>query len=546
MSLKSLLYRRDTQPLLFGALALLMGALVGFVTIAISNPSLLWLVVLLCAPLGLVVALTTYNFLLRRHHGASAHATVATAQAAAAARPVVKEAAFSWQEWGLLVLGFITFTRFSDVMVHVHGLPSIAKPLVTLLEVGVFARWFFKRQPPRGWARPTILLLAYGVARAASLLYADDFGAAQGALIDYLKDVVIAILFVMIMQRGITLRRVHWALIWAGIFMGTISSVQYLGGMLDRTFYGFGMAEIQHIVGRSLSYRMTGPVGDPNFYAQFLLPLVPLAFERLWNEKKWWLRLLAFWGLAATLGAIVFTFSRGALVALGIMIGLTLLRHPPRPKHLVIAALVLLPVLGALPPSYMDRMRTLVDFLPGADSDPSSEVSFRGRTSELFVGWLMFKDHPLLGVGLHNYPAHYQSYSRGLGLDSRAEPRAPHSLYVEIGAELGLLGVSLFGLLLWSVFRGMHRAREELEAAGWHDYAAMVEALSLGIIGYLAAAIFLHAAYPRVMWVLVGIALGTKQVADYQTRLAAPRGSPVPRPVTAHYAPTAEALRGRV
>lgn len=38
---------------------------------------------------------------------------------------------------GLLALIFITFTRFSDVLVNDHGLPSISKPFIFLLAIGI-------------------------------------------------------------------------------------------------------------------------------------------------------------------------------------------------------------------------------------------------------------------------------------------------------------------------------------------------------------------------------------------------------------------------
>ena len=48
------------------------------------------------------------------------------------------------------------------------------------------------------------------------------------------------------------------------------------------------------------------------------------------------------------------------------------------------------------------------------------------------------------------------------------------------------------------------------------DYANITWALSVGLIGYLTGSLFLHLAYPRYFWLLIGLVLATKNVADYE------------------------------
>ncbi len=521
-------------PMLFGALALLSGVMVGLLPVASSNPSVIGIVFLLSIPLLVVVALAIYRLwpkgrvVALRGGGGSASRALPQSEGFSAPAPHVagrrvalsvsappgKPAPISLLEWGLLILVFTTYTRFSDVLVHSHGFPSIAQPLVVLLLAGILGRIFLLGKPALNWVRPAVLLAAYGIVRAASLLYADDFAPAQEAMIDYTKDAIVALIVVLLLANGTMLRRVLWSLLWAGLFLGTISTLQYLTGSFDRTYFGFGQAAIMNIIGSMDDFRIGGPLGEPNTYAQFMLPLIPLAMDRFVHEKKLLLRLLALWALLVVVLAVVFTFSRGALLSMVVMVGIMVLRHPPKPRDIMIAILMLAVLFPFVPPQYLDRMATLLDFLPGAEAATEQEVSFRGRTSELTVGWLMFRDHPLLGVGLHNYPSNYQRYSRELGLDPRREARAPHSLYLEIMSELGLLGIATFGALLWNMFVGMYRARTALQANGKEEYAEMLASLSIGLVGYLTAAVFLHAAYPRFFWLLVGVALAAPQIAQ--------------------------------
>src|SRR5512141_1367992 len=77
-------------------------------------------------------------------------------------------------EFGLLMLTFITYTRFSDIAVHTYHAPSIAKSFIVILLIGVFIRWIVTHEKPRGLLLPTVLVVAYGLVGFTSLLYVPD------------------------------------------------------------------------------------------------------------------------------------------------------------------------------------------------------------------------------------------------------------------------------------------------------------------------------------------------------------------------------------
>lgn len=439
---------------------------------------------------------------------------------AAAGGLIVAAATFARLEWGLLALVFITYSRVSDVAVAEYGAPSVAKFFVVFLLGIVVLRAVLHGERPTGWVRPAALLAVYGVVGALSLFYAAETDRAQAVLSDYVKDMLIAVLVVVLLQRGRTLRRVVWVLLAVGIFLGTIGVVQYATGSFDNNFLGFGRAGLLHIVGQTNDYRISGPLANPNAFGQILLVIVPLAFDRLWNERSIWLRVLAGWALAVTVLAIVFTFSRGAFLGLVVVIALVFLRHPPRPAIVLLSLVVVLAVAPFIPAEYTSRISSLQEGIPFLGGNVRAEASLRGRTSEMTVGWRMFADHPIIGVGWGNYPAHYQTYSRLLGLDPRRGTRSPHSLYLQVAAETGLLGLAVFGLLLWQMYSGLLKAQRALRAADRTELADIVVAFTIGITGYLTHAVFIHGAYPRFFWLLVGIAFAAPLVA----RTEAPPG----------------------
>src|SRR5262249_26219455 len=149
------------------------------------------------------------------------------------------------------------------------------------------------------------------------------------------------------------------------ILMGGIVTYQYLTGTMTNQYWGYGQAEIRQIVGSVRAYRSTGPIGDANFFAQIMVVLIPFGLERAWKEKKMRWRVLA--GIAAGLSflAVVFSFSRGAFLALLAYAGMIMLYFKLRPTKILMLAVFAIPFLFFIPDSYMQRIDSIIDAIPG-------------------------------------------------------------------------------------------------------------------------------------------------------------------------------------
>ena len=442
--------------------------------------------------------------------------------AAAVFAPVFLIICIYYPEWSLVGLFILSYTRFSDVTVRFYGVPSTAKPYIALLLIVVIMRLWWFGDRPQHWQRALFVVVIYGLLGALSLLYADYPSVVSDNLSDFAKDGLIVMLLALLITNTAHLRMVVWALLLAGIFMGSISVYQQLTQTFDSIYWGFGQAEIQHIVGQSNDYRIGGPFGSPNAYSQVMLPLIPLALDRVWNEQRIELRLLAGWALAAIVMTIVFTFSRTGFMVMVLLLALMFIRRPPRLTSIILTILIIIPLLQFVPASYTERLSTLTDLLPGSGTDAREEVSFRGRLSENLAGIQAFSDHPLIGVGWGNFPKHYQTYARHIGTDNRRIERGTHNLYLEIAAEQGLLGILVMAGLFGLTFQGLYQARHNFQKRDLDDYAGMALAVSIALLGYLTAGIFAHLAYPRHFWLLIGLSLSIYQISkngvDIQTQ----------------------------
>jgi putative inorganic carbon (HCO3(-)) transporter len=418
-----------------------------------------------------------------------------------------------YPEIGALTLIFAGYTRLSDVLLE-QGAPfSVVELLVGWLILVLALRWALLGEAPQFTPVGLFLLVAYGLVGLATLLYAADTGRAVAAILDYVKNSLLVLLLIITLRRPSSLRRAAWALLGAGLFLAALSVHQQLTGSFEHSYGGFSVAGLEHIAAGNNGFRIGGPMGSPNFYAMILIPLVPLALDRLWHERSGLLRLLAGGTLLVVVLSIVFTFSRGGFLALLVVGTLMLfwLRH--RPVLLLALMMALLLLLPLLPAEYSTRLATIPGAVLGNDLPPA-EAAIRGRTSEWIVGWQMFLDHPFGGVGWNNYPIHYLSYSSQLGLDSRRTERSAHSLYLEIAAESGLPGLVIFLFLLAAIYAALWQAYQRFRSRpDGANYTGLVTALAIGLTGYLVASLFLHAAYPRFLWTLAGIALAAPATA---------------------------------
>ena len=415
-------------------------------------------------------------------------------------------------ELGLAAFVFIVYIQLNLVIGKFHpGIPSPAVPLLGILMFLILWRMVIYGDRARGWKRAGFMLLLVA-GWFFSVLVADNSVLALLKLQKFIENAVLALVVVFFIQRSSSLRGVIWTLLFAGIFMASISVFQNLTSTFGNDYWGFG-GWTQATTGGTSNHRLTGPYGNPNGYAQVLIVLVPLALDRLWHEKTLRFRLLAGYALAVCVLTIFFTYSRNGFITLIFTVGFFFVMRRPSFVPLVISIALGVILLQFLPASYIQRITTLFQFSSNSTSRVSDQ-SFLGRISENVAAWRMFQDHPLFGVGLDNFQIKYQTYSRQIGLDSRRDPRSPASFYLELLSEQGLVGFSIFMAFMFVVFRGLWRARHIFQFLGMKSLEYMSLAFMSGLAGYMVFYVSKNSAYPNVFWILVGIALSIAQIAE--------------------------------
>jgi putative inorganic carbon (HCO3(-)) transporter len=302
------------------------------------------------------------------------------------------------------------------------------------------------------------------------------------------------------------------------------------GGLAYRNYDVLRDGDVRGRVERGKYDRAQGPVNEPNRFAQILIVLVPMAAYLYRTTNRPGRRRFILACGALILIGIALTLSRGAIVALALMAAaMTRLRwvRPSRVGTCVIALLLALPLIT---PFYLDRVASLINvtrFMGGDQSDyREADGAMRGRVTEMLAAWRVFVDHPLLGVGPGQFAPYYvERYSRDPEIKFRqiVGARRAHTLYFEVAAETGLLGLVLFMGIAVHLLRRLWWTRSAWLARD-PALADLATAFWLSVMAYLCTGVFLHLAYQRYYWLLIALATAALHVAAWK-RPAAGRGA---------------------
>lgn len=215
---------------------------------------------------------------------------------------------------------------------------------------------------------------------------------------------------------------------------------------------------------------------DPNVFAATLLLPISLAMGGFLSFRRRAAR-AALLGIGTMMVyALLLTMSRGGLLALVVMLLVFLYRLRLGWKSLFLAA-VMSTLLLALPAAFFSRVQH------GLSSRGS------GRFDIWQAGWSAFQHHGVAGVGLDNFREAYREFA-GHADVFLGENRDPHNIYLEVGVELGGVGLALLLAAFCSQLQAAHRELNHnysgdranlvtLEASCW---ALLVSGLSLDIL----------------------------------------------------------------
>jgi putative inorganic carbon (hco3(-)) transporter len=388
------------------------------------------------------------------------------------------------------------WARVSDIGIAEYALPSLAVPFALgLLGVALWLRIASLERIGLRTFRRAWPVLPYLTIVSLSAAWASDAGRSLSTAVDLAKNVLIFWVLVESISSARALKMVCLVLVLVAALLSGLSIYQQATATFTSHYAGFAQASIRQIAGTENLYRLSGPVGDPNYYALILLVVVPLGIALLRTSMPLPGRIAVILAVALTCGGVVLTYSRGGALVLVLAVGLSVIRLG---KVLPVMAILLAVVpIGALltPASVWDRFGTL--------ANPFGDDSVELRLGAQQVALEMFLDHPFAGVGADNYPVLYQDYSRDLGVPAVASEFYPHNLYLQVAAESGAIGLLTFVPILLLPLIRLERLRRTSPA---QDVSLLASGVEISLVCYLVASVALHSSYPRYLWIVLALA----------------------------------------
>jgi len=348
-----------------------------------------------------------------------------------------------------------------------------------------------------------VLLVSWA---AISMVWADGDGAGRD-LSRYLLDVAL----LMIVFTGVQSRRQAAWLFGAFIAGATIASA-------------YGVIVRPDPTDPTEALRLTSTIADPNVLAAALAAGLILSLGAIMAlRKSSGLRLLAIPAAGVMLLAFLFTGSRGGLagLAVGIVVAIAV---GGRWRAQVALACSLLAIFATTyfaiyaPEEIRDR-------ITATTSGETRAVEARSTIWQ--VAWRAVEDRPVVGLGIASFDDQAVRYALEPGSAARTDkvidsPSVVHNTYLQLWAELGLVGLGLFLLIVAFCLSRAGEAARNFRDRDDRAMEIMARALIVALAAVLVADFFISEQFSKQLWLLMG--LGPALAAISRSEESSPAG----------------------
>jgi O-antigen ligase len=311
-------------------------------------------------------------------------------------------------------------------------------------------------------------------------------------LVKFLTAVLPALCLMLVADRPGHLLAIVWAMIVAGAFASVVVILESRSG--TRIFSTALAAVTADFEGVARSAGASDQ--NPTTAAQMLMTSVALALGLLFSGEKRF-RLVMAGVVLVGAAALALMSARSAILGFGAGAGIVLLslrKHKAFPLILVATGIAGAVGLMFAPPTLWERFAAIGDF--GKD-----QTLFR-RISYLRIGADLIGQSPIWGVGPGNFPLYYITDPYRWMPGRIPFPRELHNTYLDVMTELGVVGFTIFTVLLSHCFLQLRRA-----LAGSPELARVALAVLVALVALLVGCFFMPHKDLRYLWLLIALAI---------------------------------------
>ena len=256
--------------------------------------------------------------------------------------------------------------------------------------------------------------------------------------------------------------------------------------------------------------RVYSYLGNPNLLGGYLLSAIALSVAAAFIWRGWIQKTLAVIMVMMNSACLYFTDSRGAWLAMAVLVGVLLLlfyfwwqQYLPRFWQVWLLPLVFGSLAGLFIVAFISveplRIRLLSIFAGREDSSNNFRINVWEACFKII------KDYPLLGIGPGN-DAFNQIYPQYM--NSRYPALSAYSVYLEHIVEMGYIG---FGCFLWLItvtvnhgIKQLIRLRQNRDIRGIYLLAAIAATVSLAFHGFVDT-VWYRPQINTIWWLILAI-----------------------------------------
>jgi putative inorganic carbon (hco3(-)) transporter len=320
---------------------------------------------------------------------------------------------------------------------------------------------------------------------------------------------------------------------WVPIYflIGTAAGTRARFFLLFGLFLLFSFKMSQHgfitWAKRGFRYTNWGITGAPGFFHNAgevgiqMCIFLPMSLCFIMAVRQYVGRITGWllWLLPVTAaGTVIASASRGAVLGSAVALAWLLISLRKLSLKLIIGTVVLASVAWAFaPPEFVARFSSM-----GEDNTSQSRLTYWKS------GWELLQDHPAMGIGFGNWLIVYPERF-GMG-DYYKGPELPHNIFVQVGAEMGWIGLIFYVGLIVTAFALNRSSRKLAQKAGDAEFAWLALGMNAGLVGFLVSAQFVTVTYYPYFWIALAmsVALNSAMRRAASPAPAAPARAPAP------------------
>ncbi len=405
--------------------------------------------------------------------------------AAAALAPKTKvKGSFPVAYAGVFTIMLLIFIRPQEVVPAVFGVVPLLKIVAVVTIVSYIGAKHAAGEKLIRWT----LELKMMVLMAGMGVLLTPMAASPGDSVEVLLDTFLTLLIIFVLMTSLIdtrprLRQFLSAMVVSQFLYATAAMKTFMSrtGMEKERIQGWG-TQLQ----------------NPNDLACVLDLMLPLSLYMVLTRTGW-VRVMALITSLVTAFSITFTFSRSGFIGLVLALGTVLWKvgRKYRMRIVVITVVAAVVIFAALPGAYRQRLSTI--FNPETDQTNSAQE----RQQLMKVAAELAVKRSVVGIGMGNF--HIYSFHE----------KVAHNSFLETSAELGVIGLIAYLVLIFSPFMFLRKIEYEAAPEGprpdWEVHVMSI-CFQASLMAYLIYGFFGSVQYFPYLYFSVAYAVALRRI----------------------------------